>query len=282
MNKTYYRPDTIEKAVEILKEHGTRLKLIAGCTDVSVGRQEKMLDRFNFIDISYIDALKGMCESDGYVHIGATTTHNDISKSDVIKRTGEVLAQAVSTIGSPLIRNLATVGGNVSHASPSGDSIPALMVLNAEMHLVKEGSDRWVPAADYFTGPGRTVRTDEELLVEIRFKPLGGYFHLWQKLGQRKALACSKANMAFSAKIDGGVISDVRIACGAVAPTVIRCSKTEEFLNGRKLDDETAAKAVHLVMTEVKPIDDLRSTGEYRTYAIGQLLEKAIRAAASA
>ncbi len=278
MNKNYYRPKTISDAVEILNEHGSRLKMIAGCTDISVARQEKMLNCISFLDLSYIDELKGICEADGYIHIGAMTTHRDISRSELVHKSGDVLAQAVATIGSPLIRNLATIGGNISHASPSGDSIPPLMVLNGEFCLTKTSSQRWIPATKYFTGPGKTIRADDELLTAIRFRPTAGdYFHLWQKLGQRKALACSKASMAFVALLKDGVISDARIACGAVAPTVVRCPGTQEFLEGRKLDNETVDRAVQLVMTEVKPIDDLRSTGEYRTHAVGCLLDKALR-----
>lgn len=274
----YYRPDTIAKAVEILKEHGKQLKPIAGCTDISVAREEKVLDRFQYIDLTFIKEIHGIKEQDGYIIVGATTTHGEIADSEIINKKGSVLAQACSTVGSPLIRNRGTVGGNVSHASPSGDSIPAIMALNGEMNLASKDADRWITSTEFFKGPGRTVRRDEEILTAVRFKPTGeNYMHLYLKLGQRKALSCSKASMAFVARIEGKTLSDVRIACGAVAPTVVRCPKTEEYLNGKFVNPEVISRAKEMVMDEVRPIDDLRSTGAYRTEMMAELLEKALK-----
>jgi CO/xanthine dehydrogenase FAD-binding subunit len=280
MTGLYFRPATLKEALDILKDKGSVLKPIAGCTDVSVAREEKVLDRRSYIDLSYMKFLSFIREEGGMVLIGATATHGEIAASPLVQKRGQVLAQACHTVGSPLIRNRATVGGNVCHGSPAGDSIPALMALDAHFHLQSAGGDRWVSAVQFFRGPGKTVREDGELLTEIRFPATGdGYFHLYQKMGQRKALACSKASMAFVAKVQAGKISDVRIACGAVAPTVVRAVKTEAFLEGKKLTPGVVAKAAEMVQGEVCPIDDLRSTREYRVKIMGVLLEKALKAA---
>lgn len=277
MTNTYFRPTTLPQALEILKEHGARLAPIAGCTDLSVAREEKTLDKHAYLDLSFIESLKGITEGDGYITVGAMATHAEISESPVIMRKASILAQACLTIGSPLIRNRGTMGGNVSHASPSGDSIPALYVLNAEMCLDSTKGPKWVPAVSYFKGPGKTVRSQDQLLTAMRFRPAPGYLHIYQKLGQRKALACSKASLAFVAKADTGEMLDVRIACGAVAPTVVRCPRTEKFLEGKRVDEELIVKAKELIISEVTPISDLRSTKEYRKEVMGELLEKALR-----
>jgi CO/xanthine dehydrogenase FAD-binding subunit len=275
--QAYYRPSTVEEAVNILKENGDLLKPIAGCTDVGVALEEKILDRRNYLDLSFIDELKGIREKDGYIYIGALTTHAEIVESDIIKKAAPVLSMACSTIGSPLIRNRATIGGNVCHASPSGDSIPALMVLDSELLLKNSNNERWVPIGQFFTAPGKTKRDDSEILVSIRFKPLSDkHICIFHKLGQRKALACSKASMAFIAEVKGRQLRDVRIAMGAVAPTVVRGYKTEEFLNNREINAEIIKKASESVSSEVNPIDDLRSTAEYRKNMMGVLLEKSL------
>jgi CO/xanthine dehydrogenase FAD-binding subunit len=273
--QAYYRPLTIEEAVEIMKDNGHLLRPIAGCTDVGVALEEKKIDRRKYIDLSYIDTLKGITEKEGYVYIGAHTTHAEIIESAVIKEKASVLSMACSTIGSPLIRNRATIGGNVCHASPSGDSIPALMALDAEFLLVSSSGERWVFVDNFFTGPGKTVRDDRELLTSIRFKPLPEeHFCMFKKLGQRKALACSKASMAFIAGIKDGKLQNVRIAMGAVAPTVIRGRRTEDYLNNTEINDNIIKKASELIAGEANPINDLRSTAKYRKNMTGVLLEK--------
>jgi len=273
----YYRPDSVMEAIEILEREGDRLKPAAGCTDISVLKEEKKLDRHSFLDLSYIKELEFIEEKEGYIYIGPLTTHGELADSDLIKKKAYVLASACKSVGSPQVRNRGTIGGNICHASPSGDSIPALYVLNAEFKIEGVGKSRFVKAEEFFTGPGRTVRTDRELLTSIRFKPLGsGYYSDFIKLGQRKALACAKVSMAFCANVTGNKLEDVRIALGAVAPTVVRAPKTEEYLNGKEINDENLKTACEMVMTEVTPITDLRSTDKYRRQMAGVLLEKLI------
>ncbi|MCD4784113.1 MAG: xanthine dehydrogenase family protein subunit M [Candidatus Eremiobacteraeota bacterium] len=273
----YYRPKTVMEALMILEREGDRLRPVAGCTDISVLKEEKKLDRHSFLDLSYIKELKFIEERDGYIYIGPLSTHGEIAGLDLINQKANVLASACASVGSPQVRNRGTIGGNICHASPSGDSIPALYTLNAEFRLESKGKSRFVKASDFFTGPGKTVRTDQELLTAIRFKPLENtYFSDFIKLGQRKALACAKVSMAFCANITGNKLEDVRISLGAVAPTVVRTPKTEEYLNGKEISDEVVKEACEIITTEVTPITDLRSTDKYRRQMAGVLLEKLI------
>lgn len=273
----YYRPEAVMEALMILEREGDNLMPVAGCTDVSVLKEEKKLDQYSFLDLSYIKDLKFIEERDGYIYIGPLSTHGEIAGSGLIKQKAYVLASACASVGSPQVRNRATIGGNICHASPSGDSIPALYILDAEFKLESKGKSRFVKATNYFTGPGKTIRTDQELLSAIRFKPLGDiYFSDFIKLGQRKALACAKVSMAFGANITDNKLEDVRISLGAVAPTVVRTSKTEEYLNGKEINDEVVESACKIIKTEVSPITDLRSTDKYRRQMAGVLLEKLI------
>ena len=273
----YYRPETINQALEILAKEGKRLKPVAGCTDLSVAKQEKVLDRHAYLDLSFISDLKFIEEKDGFIYMGPMTTHGEIAASGLLKKKAAVLPSACATVGSPQIRNRGTVGGNICHASPSGDSIPALYVLKAEFKVSGVNGEKWVPAAEFFTGPGKTVRKDEELVTGLRFKPLtDGYRTRFIKLGQRKSLSCSKVSLAFCGEIKEGKLKDVRVAMGAVAPTVIRAPKTEEYLEGREISDEVVRKACGIISTEATPISDVRSTAEYRKKMVSSLLEKAL------
>lgn len=275
---SYFRPADTAQALEILANEEETLKPIAGCTDISVARQEKKLNCFSFLDLSYLNELRFLEERDGCIYLGPLVTHGEIAASKLILEKAPVLAAACITVGSPQIRNRGTVGGNICHASPSGDSTPALMVLDAEIKLESVNGERWVKAVNFFTGPGRTVRTDFELVTSLRFRPLTKEYKTgFIKLGQRKSLACSKVSVAFCGKLANGRLSDVRIAMGAVAPTVIRAHNTEKLLEGKEFNEALINEASDLISTEAAPIDDLRSTREYRINMVGVLLERILK-----
>jgi len=275
---SFFRPGGIPEALKILKEEeAAYIKPLAGGTDIGVARAEGTLKCDGFLDLSSIPGLSYIREEDGYVVLGALVTHGEAAASPLIQNKAPILSQACITVGSPQIRNRGTLGGNINHASPSGDSIPALMALNAEVKVESAQGERRILLEEYFTGPGKTVRYNTELLTEIWFKPLNEkYYCLYQKLGQRKSLSCSKASMAFVAAHEADRITDVRIAMGAVAPTVVRGHRTEAFLEGKVLTKEIIEQAAEIVRGEVSPIDDLRSTASYRKEMMGVLITKAL------
>jgi CO/xanthine dehydrogenase FAD-binding subunit len=185
-----------------------------------------------------------------------------------------VLVKAVGSLGSPQIRNMATIGGNVITASPAGDSLPALYVLRAELELKTRDRSRLVPVRDFIKGPGQTDLRPGEILSGVRLpKPSGFQHHHFEKVGQRKALAIAVASFAALLRIsDTGLVEEARFAWGSVGPTVVLCDRAESALLGQRLSLDRLKQVSHLVQSAVSPIDDVRGSAEYRRRVAGNLL----------
>lgn len=269
---------TLDHLGELLKEDIKNPRFIAGGTDVLIRIKDHMYpDEFTIIDISSLEELKGITVFHDHIIIGALTTHSQVEKHPELKEYAQSLVEGCSTVGCPQIKNRGTIGGNVGNASPAGDSIPPFYVLDAEFHLTDGKGSRWVKASEFFKGPGKSVLTPMELVKEIKIPLRKGYYGRYMKLGQRRALAISKVSLSLEGKKTGGKIEDIKIALGAVAPTVIYASKTEEFLKGKELTEAVIGKSSELVTEEARPITDIRSTVEYRKSMCGVLLEKALK-----
>ncbi|MDI6757235.1 MAG: FAD binding domain-containing protein, partial [Endomicrobiia bacterium] len=265
----------------------------AGTTDLYVQLKEGILAEPNvFIDIRGAAELKKISKSAGAVSIGSLTTFSEIIESALCRKNLPLLVEAAKTIGSPLIRNRATVGGNIANSSPAGDSLPALVALDASLVLRRGSAMRKVAAADFITGPKRNILEAGEFIESVRVprspsspaaSPPASKFSIFLKLGSRKALAISKVSLAVDAVVKNRLISSIRIAAGAVGPTVVRCRRTEDVLTGSSLGDESKIElAKKTLAEEILPIDDFRSTAEYRRAAAAALLEKALLRAADA
>jgi CO/xanthine dehydrogenase FAD-binding subunit len=184
-----------------------------------------------------------------------------------------LLSEAAFLIGSPQLRNTATIGGNLVNASPVADSSPPLMVLDAELTLRSVENERRVPVREFFAGPGKTVIEPYELLTEISFAKLPpGGVGFYERLGQRRLLSISKVGVAFKANIRDGVMTEAAVALGAVAPTVIMAPETMNFLEGKKYSREVAEEASRIAGNESRAITDIRSTKDYRDKMAGALL----------
>jgi CO/xanthine dehydrogenase FAD-binding subunit len=184
-----------------------------------------------------------------------------------------MLCQAASETGGLAIQNRGTLGGNIVNASPAADSPPALLAYDAEIELVSTDGSRWLPYQGFHTGYKQMLIAPNELLSRIRMpRNTRGATHYYRKVGTRKAQAISKVCLAALAKLDHDKISDVRIALGSVAPIVIRCVQTEAALRGRKPDAETIKSACAMLAKEISPIDDIRSTADYRLQVAKNLL----------
>lgn len=269
----YFTPKSLDEALEVLEKEKNNLKILAGGTDLIVLLKEKKIRTDGILDIGYISSLKYIKEEKGLIKIGPLATHSEVEKNSLINEKAWVLKEAVSTIGSPQIRNRGTIAGNLAHSSPAGDSIPALAVLDGVLTLASARGERIVAVEEFFTGPGKNVMEKDEIIKEIALKPLkSGAIAFFSKLGQRKSLAISKVSIAFKALYSNGVLSEVRIALGAVAPTVIRAKKTEEFLEGEKISRKNIEEACQIVVDEASPIDDIRSSMDYRKKMTGVLL----------
>lgn len=282
----YETPDTLEQAAEIMRDGD--VTVLAGGTDLM---PQSQAGRVAFgkvlMNIRRIAGLAGVAEEDGCVRIGALTTITQLLDSELIRRHLSVLNAAADKFASGQIRNMGTIGGNICNASPAGDSLVPLLVLDAEVELVGKPnghlSTRRLPLRDFFIRPGHTARQPHELLSAVLVPlPKPGFRADFTKLGTRPALDISIVSVAVGGVVKGGVITDARVAFGAVAPRPIRGAATEVALNGKPLDEAVIAAAAQAARDEVSPIDDGRATAWYRREMIHSLTKKVLTDVAAA
>lgn len=268
---------TIEDALNFLARHGDETQPLAGGTDLVVRLRDGRASPRWVLDLSRLDQLRtvtvaGTTAGEPRLCLGALTTFTQVIGSPVIARHAPLLAEACRTVGSTQVRNRGTIGGNCVTASPAGDSLPALLALEAELVLLSAAGERRVRAADFFSGPGVTRRRPDELLAYIW---LSGQSErersIYLKLGQRNALAISVISLALRLTCTGAAV-----AFGAVAPTPLRARRAEEALAGHALDSDTIARAAALAREEVSPITDIRATAEYRREMAAVLLKRGL------
>jgi len=277
MKFNYQKVNTVSEALEVLSGNNETLKILAGGTDLLVMIQENLISPGELLDISGIEELKGIEEDEGRIRLGALVTHGRIAESSLLREKALPLVESCTEVGSPQIRNLGTIGGNLVMASPSGDSIPAFYVLGAEVILASKEGERSIPIEDFLIGVKKSVIRPDELLVAVTFPGMRaddrGFF---KKLGQRKALAISKVSISAIVSLRDRVVTSVRIALGAVATTVIRTPRTESFLVGQALTPEVISEASRICSEESRAITDIRSTASYRDEMAGVLLARGL------
>jgi xanthine dehydrogenase small subunit len=271
----YWRPATLEQLLGGVGQFAEHPRFIAGGTDVMV-QYEHRLEELALVDISGVRELFGIEEHDDYIRIGATTTWTEIRYSKILKKWAPCLTLAACEIGGIQIQNRGTIGGNLGNASPAGDGLPPLYVHDAEIVSALGDKTKITPIADFITGPGRTILDQGEIILEVRVpKPArpGEPVFFFEKVGPRKAQTITKGSVTFHAWRRDGRIIDPRIALGAVAPTVIRAAKAEHAL-AHGMGREALAEASRLVEEAARPIDDIRSTADYRRQLVGGLLTR--------
>ncbi len=245
---------------------------LAGATDIMVYYKDGLIPENSIIlNIGNLDELKSIEKTNGYIKIGALVTFNQIIENELTDKYCQCLVLASRTIGSPQIRNRATIGGNIGNASPAGDSLPALMVHNAKIVT----TIREYKIEEVFKGVKQTSLINGEMIKYIMIPVETGYKSFFKKSGPRQALSISKASLACMIKLDREKIEDIRISAGAVGITPLRLKKTEEFLKGKLLKDIDTFinKACNMLADEISPIDDFRSTAEYRKNVLKAYLE---------
>lgn len=273
MWQNYLQPPTLAEALRLLAQHAGQARVVAGGTDVLVELQRGIRPTGTLIDISKLHELKYIRRDDTHIRLGALATHNDVIASGDCVQAALPLAQACWEVGAPQIRTRATVAGNLITASPANDTITPLLALDAEVVLLSTSGERVVALRDFFTGFRRTGLRPDELLSEIRFPALEGQRRgLFIKLGLRRAQAISVINIGIVLTLDDGQVSDPRITLGCVAPTVIRASTVEAYLQGKRLTPDVCAEAGRLVTTDAAPIDDVRGSAGYRQIVLVNLL----------
>ena len=258
-------PASLEEALTMLASRRDAIP-IAGGTNVVVAVREGVHWGKALVDVSRLEELRGVRRQGDEIVVGGGTTLAAILASDLIAAEGRPLHQAARAFANPLVRNRATVAGNLVDASPAADTAPALLALGADVALTSVQGERWVPLNEFFLGPNQTVRRPDELLIAVRW-PVppprsAGAFH---KLALRKGTACSVLSVAVMIQLDGhGVVARARIALGAAAPQPIRARAAEEALVDGRLTSTTIGVAAGLASEAAQPIDDVRSTGDYR------------------
>src|SRR5215203_5540800 len=256
------RPRSLTAALSLLTSDPT-LTPIAGCTDVYVGLHFGTMPHKRFIDLWRLKELHGIGVDRDVLRIGATTTYAEIIASKLVEKRVPMLAAAAREVGGAQIQNRGTLGGNVANASPAGDTLPVLAAANARIVLQNLGGTRTVPFERFYTGYRQSVRKPGELIAAIEIPRVDGK-QWWRKVGTRRAQAISKIMMA---AVRG---KDVRIGIGSVAATVVLAPRTAALLsNGGTIADAQAE-----LRREITPIDDIRSTGEYRAQVAANLLEE--------
>jgi len=274
----YISPKTVPKTVSILAEANGKASVLAGGTNLvrmmmmRVATPEYVVDVKNIADLAYIQ------EDDDGIKIGALTTISALKDSKLIRSKCVAISEAANKFGTPLIRNMATIGGNICRSSPAADMAPPLMVLDAMVKLIGPKGERKILLENFFTGPGQNV-LDQELLTEILIpKKSDRYGYAFEKI-MRNTGDLAKASCAVGISVKNGKCDDLRIALGAVADRPIRAKTVEMGLKGKAINDSLIETAAKKVVEDISPITDVRSTDVYRTEVSKVLVQRLIKLA---
>ncbi len=269
-------PQTLEEALEMLAEGAPDVAPLAGGTNLVVDMRSGRYCPGVVVNIGGLEELRGVRRENGHLVVGGGVTIAELLDDPLIAQHAPVLREAAAVLANPLVRNRATVGGNLADASPAADSAPPLLVLGAEVELVSRQGTRRVPLEDFFVHVRKTVRRPQELLAAIRWPvPMERSASAFRKLALRKADAISVLNAAVNVERDGaGRCRQARIALGAVAPTPIRAHEAEEALRGQQLTPVTIAEAARLAAEATQPIDDIRGSAAYRKRVVEVLVRR--------
>ncbi len=255
----------------------TPVRPIAGGTDLMVALTGELgPPPASVVDLWAIDALRGIAIEGDALTLGALTTYTDIRRSALCREHVPALVEAAATIGAAQIQNRGTLGGNIANASPAGDTLPVLLAADAVFVLGSERGEREVPADRFWTGYRATALAHDELILRIRIPLAAAREMRFRKVGTRRAQSISKVVMAVGWHGDG-TWEKVRVALGSVAATPIRAAAAEAALEGRSPTPETADRAAEVLAGELAPIDDVRSTAEYRRLVAARILHRIIR-----
>jgi CO/xanthine dehydrogenase FAD-binding subunit len=266
-------PTNLQAAVSLLAGDPGSWLPIAGGTDLMVQyaagtlRARKLVSIWNLPDLRRVEILPGE------IRIGAGCTYTDLREHAVVRDEFPLLARAASWTGGIANQNRGTLGGNIVNASPAADSLPALLAYGADLILVSVRGERHLPYRDFHVAYKETKLAPDELIRAVCLtRRFAGYVSYARKAGTRNAQAISKVCMAALARLEGGIVHDVRIAVGSVAPVPLRLAETERILDRKPVEPSIVALARKAAAAEIRPIDDIRSTARYRAAVVGNLV----------
>jgi carbon-monoxide dehydrogenase medium subunit len=271
----YINATTIDEVLQILKDRGTRARIVAGGTDLILELERGVRKGIDtLIDVTRIPDLDQIrIDEDEVIHLGPLVTHNHCVESKLIRQRAYPLARAAWEVGAPQIRNRGTISGNLITASPANDTITPLVALDASVTLQSTNGTRTLSLTDFYQGVRKTAMQPDEMMVDISFPAMKtGSRGTFIKLALRRAQAISIVDVAvildtstsLSTSLEADSVRSASIALGSVAPTIIRAPEAEEYLEGKQLTDDVIAEAARLTMNASKPIDDIRGSAAYR------------------
>jgi CO/xanthine dehydrogenase FAD-binding subunit len=271
-------PSSLDETLRLMADEPDGWKPFAGGTDLMVLLEANKLHDKRFLSIRHLPELSGIEDTGDHIAFGALTTYTQVQANPVLREEFPLLCQAASWTGGVAIQNRGTIGGNIANASPAADSLPALLVYDAEIELISAQGSRWVSYQSFHTGYKTTVMRADELIKSVRLsRTTKAWRQYTRKVGTRKAQAISKVCFALMARMNDDQINDIRLAYGSVAPVPWRALKTEAVLQNRKIDAVAIKDAGEALAAELRPIDDARSTADYRLRVATNLLEDFLR-----
>jgi len=275
----FHEPTTVAEACQMMADFGETARPIAGGTDLIVNMKKKILAPAHLVSLARIDELQGISAVNGHVAIGACVTVTELAESAQIADQLGALRSGARALGTPLIRNRATIGGNIGSARPAADLPPSLMVYGSTLRLSSRSGHREIPIASVFKGPGITAIAPDEIVTEILVDvpgPLSGAGYL--NLGARKSQDCNIVNVASFITLEApeGVITEARIAMGCVGPIHLRAPSAESLLIGEKPSETLFERAGQAATADSRPILDFRGSAEYRQALVGVLTRRTL------
>lgn len=273
----FFEPTTLAEASRLFAEE--HAQLLAGGTDIIIGMKAYTETPESVISLQKIPGLAGITTDGDSINIGAMTKVREVELSGDIQQHHTALAEGASEIGSIQIRNLATIGGNIAHASPAADTVAGLLVADAQVDIASADGERTVPINELFTGPGQTVLTPGEIITRFRLpSPASGSHYIKHKI--REVMDLAFIGVAAAINMDNGTITDARIGLAAVAPTPIRATAAEDLLKGNAPTPALLEQAGEAAAAGCSPISDLRCSAEHRREMVDVLTRRTLERAA--
>jgi len=276
-NFNFVNVSTKEEALEILNQDQDKVCLVAGGTNVMPFIRTEKINHKTLVNIRNLNELRFINELDDRIVIGPLTTIAELEKSEIVRKYAPALTDAAGCFADPTTRNSATIGGNIANASPAADTAPPLLVLNATVVVEsKPQGEKRIPIRDFFKGVNKTALNKDEIITTIEIpKSQANSSSRFIKLGLRNAMAISVASVAAGLELEDGKVKEVNIALGSVAPAPVKAQIAEEFLLEKDFSAQSVEKAAEQVIADISPIDDIRSSAEYRK-TVAQVLVKRV------
>ena len=280
--KEYLRPASLKGTLDLLTSYPRSAKILAGGTDLLIQQAIESSPEIIAISLKDVEDLRQIEKTaEGDMFVGAMVRHAEVAQSPLVNQYFPALAKASHWVGSPSIRSLATIGGNICNASPSADTAPPLLAYDAKAIIVSPSGEKAIDIGDFFTGPSTTILKTGEILKGFLLRPKSGWVADYEKLGLRKAMEIAIANVCVAMAMDEERnCSGIRIGLGAVAPTPIRAKKAESILKDKRVTPELIQKCAEAAVEQTKPISDIRASADYRKKMVHFLVKKMVSALA--